>query len=112
MEMGMTKINDITEGNIFRALFRLVLPIMGTSFVQMVYNMTDMIWVGRIGSRAVAAVGTAGFFTWLAAAFILVSRIGAEVGVARSKQDMVEAKEYINTAFSSLFFWHCYMRWC
>ena len=82
--MKMTRVNDITEGNIFRALFRLALPIMGTSFVHTAYNMTDMIWVGRIGSRAVAAVGTAGFFTWLAVAFILISRIGAEVGVAQS----------------------------
>ncbi|NMB95613.1 MAG: MATE family efflux transporter, partial [Clostridiaceae bacterium] len=95
--MKLTRINDITEGNIFKALLRLALPIMGTSFVQMAYNMTDMIWVGRIGSRAVAAVGTAGFFTWLAVAFILISRIGAEVGVAQSvgKRDMAEAKIYI-----------------
>lgn len=93
----MTRVNEITEGNIFKALFRLALPIMGTSFVQMAYNLTDMIWMGRIGSRAVAAVGTAGFYIWLAAAFILVARIGAEVGVAQSvgKQDMVEAKAYI-----------------
>ncbi|NLX69641.1 MAG: MATE family efflux transporter [Clostridiales bacterium] len=93
----MTRVNDITEGNIVKALFRLALPIMGTSFVQMAYNMTDMFWVGRIGSRAVAAVGTAGFFTWLGAAFILISRIGAEVGVAQSvgKRDIAEAKVYI-----------------
>ncbi|MFO7296096.1 MAG: MATE family efflux transporter [Caldicoprobacter sp.] len=93
----MVKVNDITEGNVFKALFRLALPIMGTSFVQMAYNMTDMLWVGRIGSRAVAAVGTAGFFTWLGAAFILISRVGAEVGVAQSvgKRDMAEVRAYI-----------------
>ncbi|MGI6188293.1 MAG: MATE family efflux transporter [Clostridiales bacterium] len=97
----MTRVNDITEGNIFRALFRLALPIMGTSFVHTAYNMTDMIWVGRIGSRAVAAVGTAGFYIWLSAAFILISRIGAEVGVAQSvgKRDMAEAKVYIKHSF-------------
>jgi len=93
----VVKVNDITEGNVFKALFRLALPIMGTSFVQMAYNMTDMLWVGRIGSRAVAAVGTAGFFTWLGAAFILISRVGAEVGVAQSvgKRDMAEVRAYI-----------------
>lgn len=95
--MKVVKVNDITEGNVFKALFRLALPIMGTSFVQMAYNMTDMLWVGRIGSRAVAAVGTAGFFTWLGAAFILISRVGAEVGVAQSvgKRDMAEVRAYI-----------------
>lgn len=93
----MVKTNNLTEGNILKALFRLAIPIMGTSFVQMAYNMTDMIWVGRIGSRAVAAVGTAGFFTWLGNAFILIPKIGAEVGVAQSvgKKDMDEAKVYI-----------------
>ncbi len=78
------KTNNLTQGSILSALFKLAIPIMGTSFVQMAYNMTDMIWVGRVGSRAVAAVGTAGFFTWLAMAFILIPKIGAEVGVAQS----------------------------
>ena len=91
------KTNNLTQGSILSALFKLAIPIMGTSFVQMAYNMTDMIWVGRVGSRAVAAVGTAGFFTWLAMAFILIPKIGAEVGVAQSigKNDMKEAKIYI-----------------
>lgn len=89
--------NRLTEGNIFRAIMKLALPIMGTSFVQMAYNMTDMIWIGRVGSKAVAAVGTAGFFTWLGMAFILISKIGAEVGVAQSigKKDIEAAKKFI-----------------
>mgnify|MGYP000889802424 FL=1 len=70
----MTNTNKLREGNILEALFKLAIPIMGTSFVQMAYNMTDLIWVGRIGSRAVAAVGTAGFYTWLAMAFILIPK--------------------------------------
>lgn len=91
------KTNNLTEGSIWRALVKLSLPIMSTSFVQMAYNMTDMIWIGRIGSKAVAAVGTAGFFTWLAMAFILIPKIGAEVGVAQSvgKKDAEATKEHI-----------------
>ena len=74
----------LTEGSIPKALTKLAMPIIGTSFVQMAYGFIDMIWVGRIGSGAVAAVGTVGFFTWLANAFIIIPRIGAEVGVAQS----------------------------
>lgn len=79
----------LTEGSIFTPLLKLALPIIATSFVQMAYNFIDMIWVGRLGSGAVAAVGTSGFFTWLANALIIIPRIGAEVGVAQSlgKQD-------------------------
>lgn len=87
----------LTEGNILKALIKLALPIMGTSFVQMAYNMTDMIWIGRVGSKSVAAVGTAGFFTWLGMAFILIPKIGAEVGVAQSigRENIKEARKYI-----------------
>jgi putative MATE family efflux protein len=90
------KIN-LTQGSITKTMFRLALPIMGTSFVQMAYNLVDMIWVGKIGTGAVAAVGTAGFFTWLANAFILIPKIGAEVGVAQStgQKDMNEVKKYV-----------------
>ncbi|NLJ80228.1 MAG: MATE family efflux transporter [Firmicutes bacterium] len=80
----MSKTINLTEGNIFGSLVKLALPIIATSFVQMAYNLTDMIWVGRVGSDAVAAVGTAGFFTWLAMAFIMIPKIGAEVGVAQA----------------------------
>ena len=89
--------NDLTEGNILKKLFILALPIMGTSLIQMAYNLTDMIWVGVLGSRAVTAIGTAGFFSWLAFAFIIIPKIGAEVGVAQSvgRKDVNETKSYI-----------------
>ena len=62
--------------------------------------MIDMIWVGKAGSSAVAAVGTAGFFTWLAMAFITISKVGAEVKVAQSmgQHDVDETKLYIKSA--------------
>jgi putative MATE family efflux protein len=89
--------NNLTEGSILKKLIILALPIMGTSLIQMAYNLTDMIWVGTLGSRAVTAVGTAGFFTWFAFAFITIPQIGAAVGVAQSvgKKDASETKSYI-----------------
>lgn len=89
--------NRLTHGNILNALIKLAIPIMGTSFIQMAYSMMDMIWIGRMGSDEVAAVGTAGFFTWLAMAFVLIPKIGAEVGVAQSigKDDINAAREYV-----------------
>ncbi|WP_432666200.1 MATE family efflux transporter [Wukongibacter baidiensis] len=96
----MRQENSLTQGNIFKELVKLAIPIMGTSFLQMAYNMVDMIWIGRVGSKAVAAVGTAGFFLWLAMAFIRISQIGAEVGVAQSigKEDIKEARNYAQSA--------------
>lgn len=80
----MKKKVDLINGNIFKALIALSLPILGTSFIQMAYNMVDMIWIGRVGSDAVAAVGTAGFFPWLAMSLVVMCRVGAEVGVSQS----------------------------
>ena len=58
----MEKRLDLTKGHIIGTLVKLALPIMGTSFIQMAYNLTDMIWIGRVGSSAVAAVGTGRIF--------------------------------------------------
>ena len=93
----MGKTHNLTEGSISKTLFKLALPIMGTSFAEMAYGLIDMVWVGKVGTGAVAAVGTAGFYTWLANAFILIPRVGAEVGVAQStgQNDMKEVKRYI-----------------
>lgn len=89
---------QLTEGNITRALVKLAIPIMATSFVQMAYNLTDMLWIGRVGTKAVAASGTAGFFTWFGSALFMIPKIGAEVGVAQSigRKDMEAAKKYVS----------------
>lgn len=98
----MKKKLDLTEGNILGTLLKLAIPIMGTSFVQMAYNMTDMMWLGRldIKGNAVAAAGTAGFLLWFGMSVMLVPKIGAEIGVAQSfgKNNMKEAKGYARTA--------------
>ena len=88
---------DLTKGSILKKLVILALPIMGTSLIQMAYNLTDMIWIGVLGSRAVTAIGAAGFYTWFAFALIVIPKIGAEVGVAQSvgRRDVHEAKSYI-----------------
>lgn len=61
----MEKKMNLLEGPIFQTLMRLALPIMGTSFIQMAYNLIDMLWIGRLGAGAVAAVGSAGMYMWL-----------------------------------------------
>ncbi len=94
------KKNSIIEGNIFSAIVALSLPIMATSLLQTLYNLMDMFWVGKLGSKAVAAVGTGGFFLWLAFAFIMLCTMGCQVGVAQSvgKKDITALKAYVKTA--------------
>ena len=51
----MQGIKNLTHGPINRQLFNLAMPIMATSFIQMAYSLTDMAWVGRLGSEAVSS---------------------------------------------------------
>ena len=51
---------DLTQGSIFRSLWVMAVPLISASFVQMAYSMTDMLWLGHLGSDAVAAAGAAG----------------------------------------------------
>lgn len=92
--------NSLLHGPILKALIKLALPIMGTAFLQMAYNMTDMIWLGHLSSSAVASAGTAGFFMWLGLAFILISKIGTEIGVAQSigRKEPDTARDYVQNA--------------
>ena len=80
----MNKNINLLEGNILPSLTKLAFPIMATSLVQMAYNMTDMIWIGRISSNAVAAVGAAGMYMWFANGIATLSRIGGQVKVGHS----------------------------
>ena len=97
---SMSKQIDLTTGHITEKLIRLAMPIMGVSFVQTAYNLIDMIWIGKAGSAALAAVGTAGFFTWLAEAFYMLPRLGASIRVAQSvgQKAYDKTKHYITSA--------------
>lgn len=75
---------NLLDGPIFPSLTKLALPVVGTSLVQMAYNMVDMIWIGRVGSNAVAAVGAAGMYMWLSNGIALLARSGGQVKVAHS----------------------------
>ncbi len=75
---------NLLEGAILPALSKLAIPIMATAFVQMAYNLTDMAWIGFLGSGPVAAVGAAGMFTWFAQGLVNIARMGGQVMVAQS----------------------------
>lgn len=91
---------NLLEGSIVSSLTKLALPIMATSLVQMAYNMTDMIWIGRISSDAVAAVGAAGMYMWLANGVATLGKMGGQVKVAHAlgAKDEKSAVEYAKTA--------------
>lgn len=81
---SMQGTKNLTRGPIRKQLINLAAPIMGTSFCQMAYSITDIIWVGRLGSEAVAVIGTVGILTWMTTSIALLNRVGSEVSVGQS----------------------------
>ena len=75
----MEQRKDLLSGPILSGLWRFATPLMLTAFVQMTYNLTDMIWIGQIDSDAVAGAGTVGFFLWISNALGLIPQTGMGV---------------------------------
>ena len=80
----MKKNIDLLNGPVMSSLTRLAIPIMATSLIQMAYNLTDMIWIGRIGSDAVASVGAAGMYMWLSNGLAALAKMGGQVNVGHA----------------------------
>lgn len=96
----MKKYVNLLQGPILSSLTFLALPIMATSLIQMAYNLIDMIWIGKIGSDAVASVGAAGMYMWLSNGLATLAKIGGQIKVAQSlgANDIEKAKNYAQSA--------------
>ena len=78
---------DLTQGGILSKLMAVSIPIIGTQIIQMIYNLTDMFWLGRMGDYsgvAIAASGSVGMYMWLSMAFSAFGARGAEIGVSQN----------------------------
>ena len=74
---------NLTKGPILKTLTKLAIPIMASSFLGTLYNISDMAWIGLLGSKAVAGVGVGGMFTWLSQGLAAMARMGGQVQVAQ-----------------------------
>lgn len=109
--MGKEKQVNLTEGPILKSLAQLSIPIMASSFLGTAYNITDMAWIGMLGSKAVAGVGVGGMYVWLSQGLVSLARMGGQVHVAQScgRGDREDARKYaagaiwLTIAFGILF---------
>ena len=94
---------DLTQGSIMRCLVTIAVPIIGTQLMQMLYNLTDLFWLGRyggagssLGADMVAASGTAGMFLWFANGLMMIGNLGASIGGSQAlgRGDQEEARRY------------------
>ena len=82
--IDMQKKIDLINGPILSSLTKLALPIMASSLLGTAYNITDMAWIGLLGSKAVAGVGVGGMYVWLSQGLVALPRMGGQVNTAQS----------------------------
>jgi len=82
-----------------KQLIWLALPVIGSSFMTMAYNFINMIFVGRLGSDAVAAVGSASFFMHFGWGLSSLLTVGAGIRVSHAigSGDLKLAKSYVRS---------------
>src|SRR5512133_1692095 len=87
-----------------KQLIQLALPVIATSFMSMAYNFINMIFVGRLGSNAVAAVGSAGFYMNLSWGISSLLTVGAGIKVSHSigEGNPQLAKSYVRSGIRAI----------
>ncbi len=98
----MAKRVDLLSEPIRSSLIKLSLPLMGMSCIQMAYNLIDMLWIGKLGAGAVAAVGTGGLLVWFSMGLHTIAQLGGQVYVAQNigAGKMKEAGQYATASLT------------
>jgi len=97
--IALFKILKFNWSSNMKKLVLLALPVISTSFMSMAYNFINIIFVGKLGSNAVAAVGSAGFFinlSWGISALLTVG-VGIKVSHAIGENNVKLAKSYVRS---------------
>ncbi|MBV5312683.1 MAG: MATE family efflux transporter [Prolixibacteraceae bacterium] len=90
---------SVGSESMMKRLILLALPVIGSSFMTMAYNFINMIFVGRLGSDAVAAVGSASFFMHFGWGLSSLLTVGAGIRVSHAigSGDTKLAKSYVRS---------------
>ena len=88
--MKMQTKRDLTQGSVARNIWHLALPLMVTSALMDVFNIVDMIFVGRIGPEAIAAVSICGVLMGI----IRMGAMGISTGTVALVSRFVGKKEH------------------
>ncbi len=103
--MKLHKNVDLLRGRIASALFRLAMPIVAGSIMGLLYNLTDMFWVGSLGFQALAAVGTGGMVFWFSEGILALVRSGTQITVGHTlgREDREDARRLARTGLKSTY---------
>jgi putative MATE family efflux protein len=91
-------VKDLTQGSVARNLMQIAAFLAVSMFLQTLYLLVDMYWVGRLGKEAVAAVGLAGTVSFIVLALTQALGVGTTTLVAHAvgAKDQVRARVVFN----------------
>ena len=84
------KERDLTSEPIPKAIWLLALPMIISNMLHAAFNVVDMIWVGRLGAQALAAVAMSGTILMI----VMFVMIGIGIGTTAMVARFVGAKEF------------------
>ena len=92
---------DWTQGSIIKNLVQISWPMLVTNLLMTLGPTIDMIWVGKLGNAAVAAVGVAGMVVMLAMCMMMGLSMGMLALIARAigERDIATAQRTAQQAF-------------
>lgn len=100
--MSSTGVHDMTQGSIRSHLVRMMWFVLTGMFVQTLYALVDIYWVGRLGKEAVAAVALSSNLMFVSLAVTQTLSVGCVALVSRAagKKDDAEVQRLFNQAQS------------
>ena len=93
----MSRPVDPTRGPLLSALIRLAAPVVVMQLCHTLYHWVDVMWVGRLGATATAAVSTSFFAVWTVWAF--ADLVGVAVAATVSRH--IGARERARAAYAA-----------
>ncbi|MFA7637127.1 MAG: MATE family efflux transporter [Monoglobales bacterium] len=97
------KVVDMTNGPLFSKIVVFVIPLLFSNLLQRLYNMADMLVVGKFaGSNSLAAVGATGSFVNLILNILLGISIGVSAVIAQDQGagDKESVKKALHTSMA------------
>jgi putative MATE family efflux protein len=93
---------DLTQGSVTKHLLNMAAFMAVSMFVQTLYLLADLYWVGRLGKEAIAAVGVAGNLTMIVLALTQMLGVGTTtlISQAAGQKDQPRAELVFNQSFT------------
>lgn len=93
---------DLTQGSATKHLLNMAAFMAVSMFFQTLYLVLDLIWVGRLGKEAIAAVGIAGSLTMIVLALTQMIGVGTTtlISHAAGQKDQKRAELVFNQSFA------------